>query len=128
MISTGKRGPVIRLEDVHLYFGARKVLQGVNMTFEPGRNNVVIGPSGSGKSTILRLVSGLLKPTRGRIWVDDQDITTFGRDVATVSTLFFRDDAPGQCGRQMQTWLRTEAGWRIVAAHVSLIADPRQAG
>ncbi|WP_307437263.1 oxalurate catabolism protein HpxZ [Labrys monachus] len=55
-------------------------------------------------------------------------ITTFGRDVATVSTLFYRDDAPGQCGRQMQTWLRTEAGWRIVAAHVSLIADPRQAG
>lgn len=69
------KGPLIRLEDVHLAFGARKILQGVNMVFEPGRNNVVIGPSGSGKSTILRLVSGLLKPTAGRIFVDDQDIT-----------------------------------------------------
>lgn len=69
------RGPLIRLEDVHLHFGSRKILQGVNMQFEPGRNNVVIGPSGSGKSTILRLVSGLLKPTAGRILVDDQDIT-----------------------------------------------------
>ena len=73
------QGPLIRLEDIHLYFGERKILQGVDMVFEPGRNNVVIGPSGSGKSTILRLVSGLLKPTRGRIWVDDQDITTLSR-------------------------------------------------
>jgi hypothetical protein len=48
-------------------------------------------------------------------------ITTFGRDVATASTLFFRDNAPGKVGRQMQTWARVPEGWRIVAAHVSLI-------
>ena len=52
-------------------------------------------------------------------------ITTFGRDFATASTLFFRDiAAPGRCGRQMQTWLRTSQGWRVVAAHVSVIEDP----
>lgn len=54
-------------------------------------------------------------------------ITTFGRDFATVSTLFFRDDTPGRCGRQMQSWVRMAHGWRVVAAHVSMIADPRQA-
>jgi hypothetical protein len=51
-------------------------------------------------------------------------ITTYGRDFATASTLFFRDDAAGRCGRQMQTWLRTPEGWRVVAAHVSIIEDP----
>ena len=49
-------------------------------------------------------------------------ITTFGRDFATASTLFERDTVPGKIGRQMQTWVRMPEGWRIVAAHVSLIA------
>lgn len=48
-------------------------------------------------------------------------ITTFGRDFATASTLFQRETVPGQVGRQMQTWARMPEGWRIVAAHVSLI-------
>ena len=51
-------------------------------------------------------------------------VTTFGRDVATASTLFRRATAPGKIGRQMQTWVRFPQGWRIVAAHVSVIADP----
>ena len=48
-------------------------------------------------------------------------ITTFGRDFATASTLFERDTVPGKIGRQMQTWARLPEGWRVVAAHVSLI-------
>ena len=48
-------------------------------------------------------------------------ITTYGRDFATASTLFERDTVPGRLGRQMQTWARMPEGWRIVAAHVSLI-------
>jgi hypothetical protein len=51
-------------------------------------------------------------------------ITTYGRDVAVASTLFRRDSAPGKIGRQMQTWVRFDAGWRVVAAHVSLIDAP----
>ena len=46
-------------------------------------------------------------------------ITTFGRDAATASTLFRR--APGKLGRQMQTWVRLSEGWRVVAAHVSVV-------
>ena len=49
-------------------------------------------------------------------------ITTFGRDCATVSTLF--RGAPGRVGRQMQTWVRFAEGWRVVAAHVSVIGEP----
>ena len=51
-------------------------------------------------------------------------ITTFGRDYATASTQFHRESAPGKIGRQMQTWVRLPEGWRVVAAHVSLIAGP----
>jgi hypothetical protein len=48
-------------------------------------------------------------------------ITTYGSDFAVASTLFHRVSAPGKVGRQMQTWVRFPEGWRIVAAHVSLI-------
>ena len=48
-------------------------------------------------------------------------ITTYGRDFAVASTLFHRDSLPGKVGRQMQTWVRFTEGWRVVAAHVSII-------
>ena len=48
-------------------------------------------------------------------------ITTYGRDFATAMTLFLRASAPGRVGRQSQTWVRFPEGWRVVAAHVSLI-------
>ena len=51
-------------------------------------------------------------------------VTSYGRDFAVASTLFRRDSAPGKVGRQMQTWLRTAEGWRVAAAHVSIIDDP----
>jgi hypothetical protein len=51
-------------------------------------------------------------------------ITTYGRDTAVASTLFYRENAPGRVGRQMQTWVRFAEGWRIVAAHVSIIDEP----
>jgi hypothetical protein len=47
-------------------------------------------------------------------------ITTYGRDFATANTEFRRDGNP-RTGRQSQTWMRTPDGWRVVAAHVSLI-------
>jgi hypothetical protein len=48
-------------------------------------------------------------------------ITTYGTNFAVASTLFQRPSVPGKIGRQMQTWVRFEDGWRIVAAHVSMI-------
>ena len=51
-------------------------------------------------------------------------ITTYGRDFAVASTLFERTAMPGKVGRQMQTWVRSEEGWRVIAAHVSVIDTP----
>jgi hypothetical protein len=50
-------------------------------------------------------------------------ITAYGRDVAVASTLFHRSTMAGKVGRQMQTWVRFPGGWRVVAAHVSVIAE-----
>jgi hypothetical protein len=61
---------------------------------------------------------GLMRKT------DKTVITTYGRDTAVASTLFYRDSAPGRVGRQMQTWVRFPQGWKIVAAHVSIIDEP----
>jgi hypothetical protein len=52
-------------------------------------------------------------------------ITTYGRDTAVASTLFYRDTLVGRVGRQMQTWVRFAEGWKIVAAHVSIIDEPK---
>jgi len=57
--------------------------------------------------------------------IDGTVITTYGRDMATASTLFRRHSSPGMVGRQMQTWMRTDAGWKVVAAHVSVIPEPK---
>ena len=50
-------------------------------------------------------------------------ITTYGKDFAIASTLFFRDDFPGEVGRQMQSWVRTADGWKVAAAHVSMMPE-----
>jgi ketosteroid isomerase-like protein len=50
-------------------------------------------------------------------------ITAYGRDFAIASTLFHRSTMPYKVGRQMQTWVRFPEGWRVVAAHVSVIAE-----
>src|SRR5271156_6187009 len=62
---------------------------------------------------------GLMRKTAGTL------ITSYGRDTAVASTLFYRDTLPGKVGRQMQTWVRFAEGWRIVAAHVSIIDETR---
>src|SRR5271163_3825295 len=52
-------------------------------------------------------------------------ITTYGRDLGIAATMFRRASAPGKIGRQMQTWVRFPQGWRIVAAHISVIDEPK---
>jgi hypothetical protein len=65
-----------------------------------------------------RSPAGLMRKTAQTV------ITSYGRDTAMASTLFYRDSAPGRVGRQMQTWVRFAEGWKIVAAHVSIIDEP----
>ena len=50
-------------------------------------------------------------------------ITTYGDAFATANTLYRRESIPGKIGRQSQTWVKFPEGWRVVAAHVSMIAE-----
>jgi hypothetical protein len=52
-------------------------------------------------------------------------ISTYGCDHAVASTLYHRPSMPGKLGRQMQTWVRFPEGWRVVAAHVSVIDESK---
>ena len=55
--------------------------------------------------------------------IDRTVITTYGDAMATANTLFRRESMAGKVGRQSQTWVKFPEGWRVVAAHVSAIAE-----
>src|SRR5580765_5016459 len=60
---------VVRVENLHKYFGTNEVLKGINMEVDPGEVVVIFGRSGSGKSTLLRCINFLEDPTDGAIEV-----------------------------------------------------------
>jgi phospholipid/cholesterol/gamma-HCH transport system ATP-binding protein len=66
--------PKIRLADVHKRFGAKVVLDGVNLDIMPGESVVIIGGSGSGKSVTLKCILGLLTPDSGVIEIDGESV------------------------------------------------------
>ncbi|GAB4249006.1 ABC transporter ATP-binding protein [Deferrisoma sp.] len=71
--------PIIVFEEVHKSFRGQKVLDGLNLEIPRGKTTVIIGRSGGGKSVTLKHMIGLMRPDRGRILVDGQDITRLGR-------------------------------------------------
>ncbi|OGU96027.1 MAG: hypothetical protein A2475_01245 [Ignavibacteria bacterium RIFOXYC2_FULL_35_21] len=75
-IDKGKQAvPLLKVEDLHAGYGKRPVLHGVE--FDVGRSEIVLmtGGNGSGKSTVLKCIYGLLKPEKGRILFEGNDIT-----------------------------------------------------
>ena len=66
---------MIRVEDLHKYFGQLEVLKGITEHIANGEKVVVIGASGSGKSTFLRCLNLLEMPTKGHIYIEDEEIT-----------------------------------------------------
>ncbi|MBQ8919875.1 MAG: ABC transporter ATP-binding protein [Acidaminococcaceae bacterium] len=68
-------GSVISLRNLEIAFGAKKVLQGVNLEVKKGETLAVIGPSGTGKSTILKVLTGLLEPSGGSVFIEGQDVS-----------------------------------------------------
>ena len=66
---------MIKLVDINKSFKERQVLCHINLSVADGETLVIIGGSGSGKSTLLRLMVGLIAPTSGEIWIDEQEIS-----------------------------------------------------
>jgi phospholipid/cholesterol/gamma-HCH transport system ATP-binding protein len=64
----------IRLVDVHLAFGANRVLRGVDLEVAEGETVVIVGRSGEGKSVLLKTIVGLLQPDKGEIWIGEDRV------------------------------------------------------
>ncbi|EGO62955.1 ABC transporter ATP-binding protein [Acetonema longum] len=71
---------MIKLVNINMSFGGKQVLNKINLEVAAGEILVIIGPSGSGKSTLLRLITGLLKPDGGQIWVNGREISGLSED------------------------------------------------
>jgi glutamine transport system ATP-binding protein len=88
-VSTNGRNPdgsLVRLENIHKWFGKLHVLRGVEVSIQPQEVLVVVGPSGSGKSTLLRTLNMLEEPTSGSVWFQGVDITDVRTDLDAVRT------------------------------------------
>ena len=68
-------GVILRLDDVHTYYGAIEALKGISIEVREGEIVTLIGANGAGKSTTLRSINGLNRPRRGRIEFQGRDIT-----------------------------------------------------
>jgi ABC-type polar amino acid transport system ATPase subunit len=71
---TPETGPIIKVHNLHKYFGPLHVIKGVDLDVMPGEVVVIIGPSGGGKSTFLRCLNFLEEPSAGTIEVDDLEV------------------------------------------------------
>ena len=67
--------PILQTIDLEKRFGGIIAAQNVNLAVEKGARHALIGPNGAGKTTVINLLSGLVKPTGGRIILEDRDIT-----------------------------------------------------
>jgi len=71
--------PLIKIRDLHFYRGDRAIFEGVNIDIYRGKITAIMGPSGTGKTTLLRLIGGQLRPDRGTIEVDGQNVHQLSR-------------------------------------------------
>ena len=68
--------PILQTIGLEKRFGGIRAAQNVNLSVEKGARHALIGPNGAGKTTVINLLTGVLKPTAGRILLDGRDITT----------------------------------------------------
>ncbi|ABE60640.1 amino acid ABC transporter ATP-binding protein [Chromohalobacter israelensis] len=79
--------PIVQLEKVNKYFGKLHVMQDIDLEITPGEVVVIIGASGSGKSTFIRCVNGLEEFQSGRIIVDGNELTPYGKGGKSLQTI-----------------------------------------
>jgi phospholipid/cholesterol/gamma-HCH transport system ATP-binding protein len=88
---------MIRTEHISKSFGEQEVLADINLTFEKGKTNLIIGRSGAGKTVLLKILVGLYPPSAGIVWYDDIDFTSLDkkkvRDIRMQVGMLFQGTA-----------------------------------
>ena len=78
----------IDLKEINHYYGKEQVLHNINLTIKEGEFFTLLGPSGCGKTTILRLIGGFMKPSHGKLYVGEKDITNLEPEHRNMGTVF----------------------------------------
>jgi branched-chain amino acid transport system ATP-binding protein len=76
--SMSAAGPVLRTEGIARSFGSLVAVDGVSLALEKGARHALIGPNGAGKTTLINLLTGVLAPTRGNVFLGSERITRLG--------------------------------------------------
>jgi branched-chain amino acid transport system ATP-binding protein len=69
--------PLLEIDDLHAYYGNIQALKGISLDVDQGEIVTLIGSNGAGKTTTLRAISGLLKPSQGKVLLNGQDLSEF---------------------------------------------------
>jgi len=86
---TGSQEPLIRIEQLSVEFGRHGVLQDIDLAIARGQTLAIIGESGCGKTVLLKTIIGLLRPTRGSVFFDGQDMARLGERALTRERIRF---------------------------------------
>ena len=79
---------IVRLENFGKSFGKKEVIKNINLDIYEGEFLTLLGSSGCGKTTILRSISGLDTPTKGKVYIDNEDVTFLEPQKRQVNTIF----------------------------------------
>jgi branched-chain amino acid transport system ATP-binding protein len=66
----------LKVEDIYAGYGKKEILRGISFDIKQGEIMALIGPNGAGKSTLLKVIAGVLRPWKGKVWLDGKDITS----------------------------------------------------
>ena len=66
---------MIKVQNLHKYFGGLHAVDNASLEIKPGSITGLIGPNGAGKTTLFNIIAGVYKPSSGRVFLDDEDIT-----------------------------------------------------
>ncbi len=69
--------PALQVSDLHIRLGGAPILRGLGFAVQPGERVAVIGPNGAGKTTLFQVLSGVLRPDAGRVWLAGRDVTAW---------------------------------------------------
>ena len=123
--------PLLRIEHVTAGYGEVEVLHGVDLAIARGSIMALLGSNGAGKSTLCGVAAGLIQPTRGRILLDGEDVTSWPAYRRASAGIMLTPEARGvfpglTVEENLSVWLRSPAERDAACAHFPVIGQRRQ--